>query len=1048
MFCDLVGSTELSNRLDPEDLRNIITRYQEVCQKVVSRFEGHIAQYLGDGILVYFGYPVAHENDAHRAASSGLGIIEAVKQLSARLSESSNVQISVRIGIHTGHVVIGELGTDAQSQNLALGATPNIAARIESIAKPDTVCISSSTYRLIERYFNFQERGEHSLKGVPEPVEVFRVVSENVARNRFETYHEGDVKTPLIGRKNEFQELLGLWEKAKEQDAKIVLINGEPGVGKSRLIHELMKTVADDSSAWMNVHHCSQYHRETSFYPFADTVKNVALKLTEEESTDNRITKLEGFLIQYGFDLDEILPLFANILSIPLHQSNYRTTAFSVEQQQQKIIGAFIDIFLQRARKQNLLLVFEDVQWMDQQSLEILTQLMNQPTQLNMLTVISYRMDFNPPWRSKPHIVPITVSNLEGDAVETIIQEIAGSKQVPREAVDLIIKKTDGVPLFVEELTKMMIDTEILFERDDHYELTPSVSSISIPATLHDSLVARLDKMSHAKMIAQIGAVIGREFNYELLKFVCDLNDDALIESLNQLVSGEVLYQNGVAPNASFKFKHALIRDVAYQSLLKAQQQRNHVEIAEVMTEKLVDYEDSPELIAFHFEKGGKYKEAIEYSIKSAHKLREHLAYGEALIYIGRGLELLNDLGDSVEEEVKLDLELKLLIIKAPLLIMSEGFVSKPAYEASLRLSEIALKLKDQMSLFRALRGVATYELFSGKTVNAHKNARKSLKIAETLGQEDALMEAYRLVGQTAIYNGELDLSLEAFNSSISLSKSQKKTTISRLIGADPEVFALTQSSHVLWYLGYPDQALERCNEAIAKANELDRPYSQVLSRFIGALVNCQCGNVTETDNYSRSCIKIAEEYGIKMFIGEGTTFFGWSMLCKGQEAEAIRLMTETIDNRLRNNLFSGIWLHLSVLASACHKTGRTDAGLKAINETMELVSNIEDNLCLSEIYRLKAELLMQKNAEAHLEEAIQLLDQSMGLAKRQNARSFQLRTAISRTKFSMYQDKASDALDELKEIYDWFDEGLETKDLKDARLVIEELTLALESES
>lgn len=1041
MFCDLVGSTALSNELDPEDLRTIITEYQLVCEKVVARYEGHIAQYLGDGILVYFGYPAAHENDAHRALSSGLGIIEAVQRFSKRLEGSNRTGISVRIGIHTGHVVIGDMGGMGQVQQLALGVTPNIAARLEGLAEPDTMIISADTYALIQRFFLCEDKGEHHIKGIPNPLKIYQVIHENVARSRFEASQDTPEQNTIVGRDNEIMQLKELWEDARQGNSHIVLLSGQPGIGKSRILQALMAHVAADSDAWLNIHQCSPYHKGTAFYPVAEAIKYVALQLKDDESSIEKIRRLEGFLLQYGFSLEEMVPLFANILAVPLEGSTYQPTPFSVEQQRQKMIAAFIHIYLDRSCEQNLLLVFEDIQWMDPSSLDMIRQLINQPPAMNILTVLSFRPEFNPPWHMQPHITPMSLSNLPGEAIKDIIVKIAGDKRLPKEVIEQIIQKTDGIPLFVEELTKMVMGSGMLQEHKDHFELSGPVSSLSIPSTLHDSLVARLDNMSHTKEIAQIGATIGREFSYELINAASYMQEKAMRACLNQLVEAELLLQRGVPPIATFKFRHALIRDVAYQSLLKSQQQRFHQRIAESLTEKIpVLAENHPEVVAYHFEKAGIFHNAVAYWSRAADKIRQHLAYDETLNYIQRGLNLLKQIGN---DEDRSNLELQLLTIQAPVLLMTEGFSSPAAYQASCRMKELAEQQKDDMSLFQALRGVVTHELFAGKVKGALHYAREALRIAQSLQVKETLVEAHRLVGQTSLYTGKFTLSLESFNKSILLYQTTEEDILSRLIGVDPEIFSLIQSSHVLWYLGYPDQALGRAKLALEKANELQRPYSQVLCTFLSSLVSSCCGHMQDALNHAQSCIALSEEYGISMFNNEAKTFLGVAMIEKGEEEEGFRIMQAVIKLRIERNLLTGIHLHMAVLIAACLKTGNREAGLEAVDRAITLTSESDDQLFLPEIYRFKGELLLAKNGKVSIKEAEEYFNKSLQIARNQKAKSFELRSAISMANAWKSQGKTAEGLKLVSSVYNWFKEGLETRDLMEAKRLIETLSNA-----
>lgn len=1044
MFCDLVGSTALSNELDPEDLRAVITEYQNVCEKVVARYEGHVAQYLGDGILVYFGYPVAHENDAHRALSSGLGILEAVQRFSKHLEESNRPGISARIGIHTGHVVIGDMGGTGQGQPLALGVAPNIAARLEGLAEPNTMFISADTYKLVQRFFLCEDKGEHSVKGIPTPLRIYRVIHENMAKSRFEASQNGLDQSPMVGRDKEIEQLKELWQNATQGKSQVVLLSGQPGVGKSRILQALMAHVAADSDAWLNAHQCSPYHKGTAFYPLAEAIKHVALQLSDDEPSVEKISRLEGFLLQYGFSLEEMVPLFANILALSMEGTIYQPTPFSVEQQKQKIMGAFIHMYLERSVEQNLLLVFEDIQWMDASSLEVITQLTDQPPTLNMLTVLSFRPELNPPWHMQPHITPMSLSNLPGEAVREIIIKIAGNKQLPREIIDQIIRKTDGVPLFVEELTKMVLGSEILQEHDDHYELRGPVSSLSIPSTLHDSLVARLDSMSHTKKIAQIGAVIGREFSYELINAASHMPEKAMGACLRELVEAELLLQRGVPPKATFTFRHALIRDVAYQSLLKSQQQRFHQRIAEALTQKIpVLAENHPEVAAYHFEKAGMFHQAVVYWIAAGDKIRQHLAYDQTLTYMQRGLTLIEKIEN---EEDRSTLELKLLTIQAPVLIMTEGFSSSAAYEASCRMKELAEQQKDSMSLFQALRGVIVHQLFVGKAKVALHFAQEALDIAKSLQVNEVLMEAYRLIGQTSIYVGKLALSLASFDKSISLYKATDRDTLSRLIGSDPEVFSMIQSSHVLWYLGYPEQALARAKGALEKAHVLQRSYTQVLCSFISSLVSLYCGHIQDTSNHAQSCIALSEEYGLSMFSNEAKLFLGATMIENGKVEEGFQMVQTSLKGRLERNLLSGIHMHMSVLIDQYLKTAKLAEGLKAANKAIALSKQSDDQLFLSELYRLKGELLLAKKGEASLGEVEDCFNKSIKIAREQESRSFELRSAMSMAKVWKSQGKVAEGLELVSSIYNWFQEGFETRDLMEAKHLIETLSVATPS--
>jgi class 3 adenylate cyclase len=565
LFCDLVDSTTLSSQLDPEDWREVVRAYQETCAKVIARLEGHIAQYLGDGLLVYFGYPQAHEDDAQRAVRAGLGMVEAIGQLNTRLERERGVHLAVRLGIHTGLVVVGEVGGSARQEQLALGETPNVAARLQGIAAPNTLVISAATFQLLGGFFACQALGTQLLKGVPQPLEVYQVLYESMARSRLEVAgHTG--LTPLVGRESEVALLRERWAQVKDGLGQAVLLSGEAGIGKSRLVQVLVEHVTSEPQAWLTPCQCSPYHQHSAFYPMIDLLERVVLRFEREESSDQRRRKLEGFLVQYGLPLAEALPLFAALLSLSLG-ADYASLTLSPEQQKQKTLHALLTIMLRIAAQQPMLLVMEDLHWVDPTTLEFLSLLIDQGPTARILTLLTFRPDFSPPWTGRSHVTQVTLSRLPRRHATEMTGRVAHGKALPAVVVEQIVAKTDGVPLFVEELTKMVLESGLLQERTKCYALTGPLPPLAIPATLHDSLMARLDRLAAVKAIAQPGATLGREIPYELLQAVSPWDEGILQRGLHQLVEAEFLYQLGLPPQATYRFKHALIQDAAYQSV-------------------------------------------------------------------------------------------------------------------------------------------------------------------------------------------------------------------------------------------------------------------------------------------------------------------------------------------------------------------------------------------------------------------------------------------------------------------------------------------------
>ena len=604
LFCDLVDSTVLASQLDPEELRDVVRAYQEACAKVIARFEGHIAQYLGDGLLVYFGYPLAHEDDAQRAVRAGLGIIEALGQLNTSLTQVWGVHLAVRLGCHTGLVVVGEVGGGTRQEQLALGETPNLAARLQGLAAPNTLVISAATLQLLGGFFVSESLGPSVLKGLEQPVEVYQVLHESMARSRLEAVGSTGL-IPLVGREQEVALLCERWAQVKDGMGQVVLLSGEAGIGKSRLVQVLKEQVATEPQAWLTPCQCSPYYQNTALYPLIDLLERVVLRFDREESPQQKLSKLEGHLVQYGFPLAEAVPLHASLLSLPL-TADYAPLPISPEQHKQKTLQALLTTLLRIAAQQPVLFVMEDLHWADPSTLELLSLLVDQGPTARILALFTFRPDFSPPWTGRAHLTQVTLPRLPRHQAMEMTGRVAHGKALPAEVVEQVVAKTDGVPLFVEELTKMVLESGLLQEREDRYALIGPLPPLAIPATLHDSLMARLDRLAAVKSLAQLGATLGREFSYALLRAVAPWDEGSVQQGLHQLVAAEFLYQHGVPPQATYTFKHALIQDVAYQSLLRSTRQQHHQRIAQVLEAQFLEtIETQPELVAQHYTAAG-----------------------------------------------------------------------------------------------------------------------------------------------------------------------------------------------------------------------------------------------------------------------------------------------------------------------------------------------------------------------------------------------------------------------------------------------------------
>ena len=594
LFCDLVDSTVLASQLDPEELREVVRAYQDTCAKVIARFDGHIAQYLGDGLLVYFGYPQAHEDDAQRAVRAGLGMVEGLETLNSRLGQKQGIRLAVRIGIHTGLVVVGAMGGGGRQEQLALGDTPNIAARLQGLAAPDTVLISAATQRLVQGYFICHALGSQTLKGVATPLQISQVMRATTVQQRFEVTAARGL-TPLVGREPEVGLLRDRWAQVQAGRGHIVVLSGEAGIGKSRLV-QVVKDEMLGATAMRIEYHCSPYHQHSALYPVITHLER-ALAWSQDETPDDRLRKLEDALRPSPLPLAESVPLFAALLSVSLPES-YTPLTLTPQRQRHKTLEALLTWLLALTEQQPVLFVVEDLHWIDPSTLEFLTLLVEQGPTARLLTLLTCRPEFPVPWGLHTHLTPIALQRLPQAQVEAMIARVTEGKGLPLEVITHMVVKTDGVPLFVEELTKTVLESGLVRETRGRYELTGPLPPLAIPATLHDSLMARLDRLATVKAVAQLGAVLGRTFSYEVLQTVTPLAEVALQQALARLVDAELLYQHGIPPQATYTFKHALIQDAAYQSLLKSTRQQFHQRIAQALETRFPTLvETQPELL-------------------------------------------------------------------------------------------------------------------------------------------------------------------------------------------------------------------------------------------------------------------------------------------------------------------------------------------------------------------------------------------------------------------------------------------------------------------
>jgi class 3 adenylate cyclase/predicted ATPase len=1033
MFCDLVGSTALSARLDPEDLREVIGRYHACVAETANRSDGFVAKYMGDGVLVYFGYPQAHEDDAEQAVRAGLALVSAVGELEAP------GPLQVRIGIATGLVVVGDLiGAGSAREQAIVGETPNLAARLQGVAEPNAIVIAESTRRLIGALFELADLGPQSLKGLAEPQRAWRVLVENRALGRFEALRSG--ATPLIGREEEIELLLRRWTRAKRGEGQVVLLAGEAGIGKSRLAAALMERVAGEPHTRLR-YFCSPQHTDSTLYPIIGQIERAA-GLGHDDTPHVKLDKLDARLAPSSTSPEDA-GLLAEMLSLA-NDGRYPVLALPPEQRRQRTLAALIAQVEALARQCPVLMIFEDAHWSDPTSLEAFGRTIDRIANLRVLVVMTFRPEYAPPWIGQPHVTVLTLNRLAVGEAGTLIDRIAGNHALPAGVRRDIIERGDGVPLFVEEMTKAVLEAGGERAAGDAAASVPS-AALAVPASLHASLMARLDRLGAAKRVAQIGSAIGREFSHALLAAVAGEPEAELGAALDRLVVAGLLFRQGVPPHATYLFKHALVQDAAYGTLLRDGRRALHGRIADILERRFAEIaERQPELLARHYAEAGLLERAAGLWGKAGQQSLERSALVEAIEQMSRALALIAALPATTalrREQLRLQVALitPLFHVKG-----SASSETKAAAEQARLLIEQAQTLgeapDDPLLPFAALYGIwVTYFVaFDGDM--ARGLAEQFLSLAE---KQDAIaprLIAHRIMGNSLMIGGEIATGRAHLDRTIALYDPTAHGALATRFGMDTRVSSLCHRSWALWLLGYPEAALADVDRAVKAARDTGQAASLMF-----ALFNCSCpcawtGNDVAAEGLLREAIALAEGTGGSFWKGLGVAFLGCVLTLRGSLAEAIDAITSGLADCRAIGTTLLQTLIFSYLARAHADLGQIDEAWHWIGEAMAQVESSKEKWAEAEIHRVAGEIALRSpvsdaaRAESYFTAALEI-------ARRQQAKSWELRAAMSCAPLMREQGRVREAQDLLAPVYAWFTEGFGTKDLKAAKVLLDELS-------
>ena len=1033
MFSDLVGSTALSARMDPEDLREVISAYQKCVAETVQRFGGFVAKYMGDGVLVYFGYPQAHEDDAERAVRAGLELVAAVSALTA----ASPLQ--TRVGIATGLVVVGDLvGSGDAHERGIVGETPNLAARLQTLAEPNMVLIAEGTRKLLGDLFELQEFGARELKGIAGPVRAFAVLRASLVESRFEALHASGL-TALVGRDEEFEMLLRRWSRAKSGEGQVVLLSGEAGIGKSRLTAALLEHVASEPHTRLR-YFCSPQHTDSVLYPIISQMERAA-GLARDDTLQAKLDKLDALFAPTTNSKRDVA-LFAEMLSLP-NDGRYPPLELTSQQRRQSTLDALLAQTEALARQNPLLMIFEDAHWADPTSLEALSRVVLRVRTFRVLLIVTVRPEFDPPWSGPPHITALNINRLAERDVSAMIDGLMGNKPLPATIRKDIVERSDGIPLFVEEMTKAVLEAESHSAAEHVVAAVPSPST-AVPASLHASLMARLDRLGPAREVAQIGAAIGREFSHALLAAVVRKPEAELNSALERLIQSGLLFRQGSPPHASYLFKHALVQDAAYGTLLREPRRALHLRIADTLESQFADIaENLPELLARHCTEAGLTEKAAGLWGKAGLRSLARSALAEAREQLSRALGQIAGLPPTSmlrREEIKLQVAL----INA--LMFVRGYAApetKAALERAHLLIEQAVALgeapEDPLLLFSVLYGFFAINLvtFNGSAVR--ELAAQFLALAEKQEAIVPRMIGHRLMGSALLLTGEIAEGREHYDRAIALYAPAEHRPLATRFGQDVRVAILTFRSLALWVLGYPDAALADANHALEDAREIGHAATLLYALMFTSYSHLVARNYAIANAQAERLIALADEKGTFAWSIAAKVVQGCVLALTGQASGAVQMIPSNLAaTRSMGN--TGLTpLFLSCLGTAYAELGQFDEAWRSVVEAMALVQTTRENWFEAEINRTAGAIaLMSGQPDAAKAEAY--FEHALAVARQQQAKSWELRAAMSMARLRRDQGRREEARELLAPVYGWFTEGFDTRDVKEAKGLLDTL--------
>ena len=1009
MFCDLVGSTELSGQLDPEDLREVLRRYQNAVTEAVSRYGGHVGQYLGDGVLVYFGWPHAYEDQAERAVWAGLDAIANVRNVTLE----DNEHLNARVGIASGPVVIGHF-VDYTGQDISAvtGRTPNLAARLQALAEPGQVVTDAHTRRLVGTTFRLDACGDRALKGFPRPVSVWQVLGRGQAESRFAASHSGSLSR-FIGRKGELRQLATHWSLAKKAKGQVVLLSGEAGIGKSRMAQAFWDSIADEECLRLSCQ-CSPLHTNSAFYPVIQLLERLA-EFGTEDDVESRLDKLEGLLGRASMPISSEAPLIATLLSLPI-AGRYGALELSPQQIRDRTIELLVTLLTNLGQDRPVVFLLEDAHWIDPTTETLIAEAMKRIADASILMVITHRPEYTPQWAREPGVGRIELHRLSREHGVELVRAAGAALQ--DRVVSEIVARADGVPLYIEELTKSLLESD----------------EAEIPASLQASLVARLDRLGDAAKVAQLAALLGRSFHYRFIRAVSELPAAELDRALTAMTDSELLTQTGTPPRAVYAFRHALIQDAAYETLLKSRRARYHGRTAEVLLRDFANQADAePELVARHFSLAGELERAVEYWLRAGQRAGERSAHVEAIAHLQKGLQELDRYSDPrTRDEVELDLRVAIGTSLGAL----KGW-SSPEVEMNYRRAHlIGASVGSTRKYSLALSGLANVFLLKGEIGKARELADNELATALEKDDMTLQLRGHRFVGMCSFLAGEFEAARKHLRSgSVTYNRSAHNVK-GYVYSADPAVVCLSITAWISWFLGEFGQARNDIETALDLAGELQHPFGQAYAHSLAASVHHAGRNPEAAGEHANKAIAISEEHDFPYWLGWSTVMLGWAIAAVGRPDQGLITLERGLEKYESTGARQVRPYILTLMAEMYGWLGEPQKGLDVLEGAYGPGNKTDVRFYEAESLRIRGELLRQLGSG----DGRECFDRALILARRQSARMLELRAAMSAARGSLDRRNIVSVRTLLADVYRSFDAALGDPDVRDAHELLQSL--------